>query len=149
SISIAKSCKAKVVESPVNLGFGAACNLGAKILSTSHVLFLNPDAVLENGAVDELNKAIDRFPDAGGFAPSVHIIGTSRSFRSKSYIQDQGSRYIEDSLVPSTYTEVDFIDGAAMVCDRNLFLAMEGFDETLFLYYEDDDLSYRIRSANK
>ena len=149
SVEVAKSFGAHIIANSKNLGFGAACNQGAKLLSTSHIFFLNPDAVLEKDALHELEKAIEKYPDAGGFAPAVKILGQSRSFRNKSYIQDQGSRYFEDSQAPSGYTEVDFIDGAGLVCNRDLFLALDGFDENLFLYYEDDDLSFRIRSHNK
>jgi GT2 family glycosyltransferase len=149
SVEVARSFGAQVISNPKNLGFGAACNQGAKCLSTSHVFFLNPDATLTRTSLDELEKAIQRFPEAGGFGPAVKIHGQTRSFRDKSYIQDQGSRYIPDLEAPRDYTEVDYIDGAALVCDRQLFLDLGGFDESLFLYYEDDDLCYRMRLQNK
>jgi len=149
SAEIAKFFGAQVVSNPKNLGFGAACNQGVKCLSTSHVFFLNPDAILAKNALAELEKAIERFPEAGGFGPAVKISGQTHSFRYKSYIQDQGSRYIQDSDAPCGYTEVDYIDGAALLCDRELFLNLGGFDESLFLYYEDDDLCYRMRLQNK
>jgi N-acetylglucosaminyl-diphospho-decaprenol L-rhamnosyltransferase len=149
SVAVAKSFAVQILANPKNLGFGAACNLGARRLSAPYVFFLNPDAVLEKDALFELEQAIEKFPDAGGFAPAVKICGESRSFRNKSYIQDQGRRYMPDSQAPAGYADVDFIDGAALVCNRDLFLTLGGFDENLFLYYEDDDLSYRIRSHNK
>jgi N-acetylglucosaminyl-diphospho-decaprenol L-rhamnosyltransferase len=149
SVEIARSFGAQVVSNSRNMGFGAACNRGAKCLSTSHVFFLNPDVILTGRALGELEKAIERFPEAGSFGPAVKIYGQTRSFRDKSYIQDQCSRYIEDSDAPSDYTEVGYIDGAALVCDRQAFLGLGGFDENLFLYYEDDDLCYRMRSQNK
>jgi GT2 family glycosyltransferase len=146
---IAKSFGAEIVLNSENLGFGAACNQGAKLLSTSHVFFLNPDAVLADNAVQEIERAIERFPDAGGFGPAVKNLGRTRSFRAKSYIQEQGPRHIEDSQAPFDYAEVDFIDGAAFICNLELFLDLGGFDENLFLYFEDDDLSFRIRSENR
>lgn len=136
-----------VISNTENLGFGAACNQGAKLLTATHVFFLNPDAHLSQGALFELEKAIEKFPDAGGFGPRVKNLGQSKSFRSKSYIQ--GGRYLDDSQVPTDHTEVDFIDGAALICNRELFLKLGGFDENIFLYYEDDDLCYRIRSSGK
>ncbi len=146
SLEIAKSFGAQIISNSANLGFGSACNQGAKLLSTSHVFFLNPDAVLTDNALAQIEKAIEKFPDAGGFGPAVRILGQSRSFRMKSYIQDPGRRYIEDSEAPTDYTEVDFIDGAALVCNLKLFSDLGGFDESLFLYYEDDDLSFRMRA---
>ncbi len=149
SVEIAKSFGARIISNPKNLGFGAACNQGAKLLSTSYVFFLNPDALLTESSLHELEKAIERFPNAGGFGPAVKIHGQTRSFRHKSYIQDQGSRYVKDSEAPLDCTAVDYIDGAALILDRKLFLELDGFDENLFLYYEDDDLCYRFRLQDK
>ena len=147
SVAIARSFGTQIIANHKNLGFGAACNLGAKRLLAPYVFFLNPDAVLEKDALFELEKAIEKFPDAGGFGPRVKNLGQTKSFRSKSYIQ-QG-RYLEDCQVPTDYAEVDFIDGAALICNRDIFLKLHGFDENIFLYYEDDDLSYRIRCCGK
>lgn len=147
SAALARSFATHVISNGQNLGFGAACNQGAKLLTTSHVFFLNPDARLSEDALHEIERAIETFPDAGGFGPRIKNLGQKNSFRSKSYIE--GGRYLEDSEVPVDYAEVDFIDGAALICNREVFLSLGGFDENIFLYYEDDDLSYRIRSSGK
>ena len=36
--------------------------------------------------------------------------------------------------------------GAAMILKRDVFLTAGGFDDTFFMYYEDVDLSYRVRA---
>jgi GT2 family glycosyltransferase len=46
---------------------------------------------------------------------------------------------------PQPVGEVFSACGAAMLIDRELFLAMGGFDERLFCYCEDVDLGYRLR----
>ena len=147
STELAKSYATHVISNSENVGFGAACNQGAKLLTTTHVFFLNPDALLSEDAVCELEKTIEKFPEAGGFGPRVKNLGQTKSFRSKSYIE--GGRYLDESQVPNHNTEVDFIDGAALICNLELFLKLGGFDESIFLYYEDDDLCYRIRSCGK
>jgi GT2 family glycosyltransferase len=149
SVAIAQKFGAQILRNKRNLGFGAACNLGAALSTAPYVLFLNPDAVMADNAISELQKAIELYPAAGGFAPAVNIIGSTRSFRKTSYVQDQGSRYIADAEAPKSYAEVDFIDGAACLYNRDLFLKLGGFDESLFLYFEDDDLSYRMRQSEK
>ena len=117
-------------------------------LSASHVFFLNPDAILAEGAVPEIEKAIRRYPGAGGFGPAIATPDKRQRFRSTSYPQYQG-RPKEGDAPPTDTVEVDFLDGAALVCDLELFLKIGGFDEGLFLYYEDDDLCFRTRSQNR
>ena len=56
SAQIARSLGARVIVNKTNIGFGAACNRGAKLLSASHVFFLNPDAILVEGAVSRNRK---------------------------------------------------------------------------------------------
>ena len=63
-------------------------------------------------------------------------------------MQSQGQRQAPD-VPPTESTEVDFLDGAAFVCDLELFWGLGGFDEKIFLYFEDDDLSFRIRAQNR
>jgi GT2 family glycosyltransferase len=40
-----------------------------------------------------------------------------------------------------------FLSGACFLVRRELFLRMEGFDEKIFLFYEDDDLCRRMADA--
>ncbi len=147
SAQIASSLGARVAVNAKNLGFGTACNQGAKLLATSHVFFLNPDAVLAEDAVSEIEEAIRRYPDAGGFGPSIEIAGKRRKYRNTSYIQDQGRRRAE-VVPPDDYAEVDFLDGAALICNLKAFWDLGGFDENIFLYFEDDDLCFRFRARN-
>jgi GT2 family glycosyltransferase len=149
SVEIARNFGHQVIANTENLGFGAACNQAAKILTTSHVYFLNPDAAITKNSMLEIEKAIMEHPDAAAFGPAVRTRGLSKSFRNKSYILDQNRKYIDDECVPKVDTEVDFIDGAALVCNRQIFNDIGGFDEAIFLYYEDDDLCYRLRKHGK
>ena len=148
SVEIACSFGAHVIVNESNLGFGTACNQGARLLSSSHAFFLNPDAALDVGTVPEIEKAIAAWPDAGAFGPAIGIPGKRQKFRSTSFPQNKGQRYA-DEAAPSGTAEVEFLDGAALVADLRLFREIGGFDERIFLYYEDDDLCFRIRQQNR
>ncbi|MEQ3709055.1 glycosyltransferase, partial [Tateyamaria sp.] len=54
-----------------NVGFGPACNQGAAKAETEFLLFLNPDAELQDGALDALLEAAKTYPDASGFNPRI------------------------------------------------------------------------------
>ena len=45
--------------------------------------------------------------------------------------------------------ELEAACGAAMILRRDLFLTAGGFDDTFFMYYEDVDLSYRVRGMGR
>jgi N-acetylglucosaminyl-diphospho-decaprenol L-rhamnosyltransferase len=145
SVALAQARGAHVIANDKNVGFGAACNQGAKALSTTYAFFVNPDAVLAPAAIDEIEKAISKFPDAGGFAPAVWIRGEAATFRTQSLLEEQGRRFMSNDLAPTDYAEIGFMDGAAFVCSLESFWRIGGFDEDLFLYFEDDDLSFRMK----
>jgi GT2 family glycosyltransferase len=54
----------RVVANDSNRGFGAAANQGAKIASGNILLFLNPDAILQPGALAEIVEAL-KSPEVG------------------------------------------------------------------------------------
>ncbi len=148
SPEIAKSHGASLIVNAKNLGFGTACNQGARALATSHVFFLNPDAALAPGALGTIEHAITHYPGAGAFGPAVHINGKRQKFRTTSYMENRGQRQASETP-PDEAAEVGFLDGAALVCDRELFWKLGGFDERIFLYFEDDDLCFRIKSCGR
>ena len=104
--------------------------------------------MLDERTVPELEKAMALWPDAGGFGPAVKIPGKRPKFRSISFPESRGQRYGEEAA-PDESAEVEFLDGAAVVLDLKLFWEVGGFDERIFLYYEDDDLCYRIRQQGR
>jgi len=60
-----KNEKLVVIRNDKNLGFAAACNIGAKASSAHHVLFLNPDAVLAADALTKMAAVLDTADDVG------------------------------------------------------------------------------------
>ena len=146
SAEIAKSMGAQTLVNTKNIGLGAACNQGARHVSASHVFFLNPDAVLGGNAVSTLEEVIRLNPEVAAFGPGITVAGKRQKFCRISYPQSRGQPYQEDQP-PAGTSEVDFLDGAALVCNLTCFFALGGFDERIFLYYDDDDLCYRMRAA--
>lgn len=128
---------------PANAGFGTACNAGARRATTPYVLFLNPDAVLAPDAVALLVAAAARYGDPAILMPAIQG-ETGRLMRKEGSILERVPRRqrLAAREIAGDYC-TRFVHGAAFMMAREAFLALGGFDEAIFLYHEDDDLSLR------
>ena len=134
---------AHLVQNKENFGFGRACNQGATLVDSELILFLNPDAVIVDGALDRLVHASRQFPQASAFNPAIQKANGKQLFRRSSTIDPKGWRLPKGWPVDDR--EVPVLSGAAMLVRRCHFEAVAGFDPEIFLYHEDDDLSLRLR----
>lgn len=151
----------EVVRNFKNTGFAAACNQGAKGSQADFLLFLNPDTSITRESlvvpldymsseaartvgicgvrmVDEkgvTHRSCTRFPTPGMFL--FDSLGLDRIF---------------PRLFPSHFLRewdhmedrrVDHVIGAFYLMRREIFEAMQGFDERFFVYLEDLDFSKR------
>ncbi len=147
SAAIAREAGATVVAMRANEGFGRAMNAGIRAASSELCLLVNPDLVLEEGAAAALVEAARFYPDAGLLAPRLIEPGGRFFFQRRSllapYLRNEKNR----PCVPEGDCCAPFLSGAALVVRREQFLAMGGFDERIFLFYEDDDLCRRVADA--
>ncbi|MDR2391399.1 MAG: glycosyltransferase, partial [Planctomycetota bacterium] len=60
-----------LVRRPDNIGFAAGCNLGARGRTETHLLFLNPDAKLENDVIALLTAFLQANPRAKIAGPQI------------------------------------------------------------------------------
>ena len=135
----------KILSPKRNLGFGAACNLGAKASSRDYLFFVNPDCILKEKTIENLYQASQKYKNASAFSPKILDSNGKQTFKRRSVLlsrKDWMSRVppIEDS-------EVTVIAGSAFLIEKTKFLSIGGFDENIFLFHEDDDLSIRLRNT--
>ena len=151
----------QVVRNAQNVGFGAACNGGARMGDSDLILFLNPDTRLQPSS---LTESVPHFGDradvwvvgaalidGGGRVQRscaravtgprmiAHAIGIDRVLPSFGYV-------ISDWPHDKTRL-VDHVIGAFYLMRRAAFERLNGFDERFFVYLEDLDLSTRVREA--
>jgi N-acetylglucosaminyl-diphospho-decaprenol L-rhamnosyltransferase len=145
SVRVAEQAGAEVIKLVDNQGFGRACNAGAQAADSEFLLFLNPDAVLQQGCLAALENAADVYVNASAFNPRIAGSTGSRYFKRSSPLlacKDWMKRGWPDSNC-----EVPVLSGAALFCRRKAFEAVNGFDPEIFLYHEDDDLSLRLKAT--
>jgi len=122
----------KIVNPEINLGFAAACNVGAMHATWDILCFLNSDAVVEKGVLQELVKHLVEGEDVGVVGP---YFDKAR--------EPQGGWSQEDVASRAVAYDVPSVVGACMVMRAALFDDLNGFD-TQFCNFEDDDLCLRI-----
>lgn len=135
--------RAKLIDLSENKGFGIACNVGAAEAQTEFLLFLNPDVEIRPGALDELRDAAARYPKASAFNPRILNEDGTTSLKRRSNLLSR-SEWLSRRDVKAD-CEVPVLAGSAIFVRKVDFDAVGGFDPLIFLYYEDDDLSLRLR----
>ncbi|HEX9815838.1 MAG TPA: glycosyltransferase family 2 protein [Candidatus Thermoplasmatota archaeon] len=138
--------KAHLIESK-NRGFGAANNLGVKHARGKIVAFANPDTVAEQYWLAELaaplttRGTITTSQVLLMSSPSrINTLGLSLHFMGLSFV-----RGLDRPAIDAEPGEVPGFSGAAFAMRRDDYRRLNGFDEEIFLYGEDAELSWRAR----
>ncbi len=153
SVEVARATRpdAQIVTLERNVGFGAACNLGARQLGEGDVMLLNPDAILDAGTIAHLASALDQDPTMGIVGPLItdHRGRLELSWGEDPTLLSEWRRQREHRRPPVLATlgpqRVDWVTGACCLIRRVAWEAVSGFDERYFLYFEDLDLCRRVR----
>jgi N-acetylglucosaminyl-diphospho-decaprenol L-rhamnosyltransferase len=124
-------------------GFGAACNEGAKGATTDFLFFLNPDARLTPGSLEGLIEALISKPEACAANPLIQGNRGRSEFKYRSVLLPRQAWRARE--IPVTTCDMPALTGSALLVRRSAFNQVGGFDENIFLYHEDDDLSIRLR----
>lgn len=132
----------RVLRLPQNVGFGRGVMAGLALVQTEFALILNPDARIEPAGIAALLDAAARTPDADVFVPAL-VDQTGRPhFRVESSLEPR-ARW---RAAPAGEACVPMLSGAALLVRVARF---PGFDPAIFLYFEDDDLAFRLRAARR
>ena len=132
-----------------NVGFGAGCNRGAAAIEdeVELLLFLNPDSTPERGAITRLREGGEEewaawsglllLPDG-----TINSAGNTVHLSGLSWCAGYGEQ--PDGYRPPAAPVA--LSGADMVVRSHVWKRLGGFAPDYFLYYEDTDLSFRLRS---
>ncbi|RVT91607.1 glycosyltransferase family 2 protein [Rhodovarius crocodyli] len=143
SVAVAQAARPDIilVRTPTNLGFGRGANRGFEKVSSDFGLLLNADARLTPGVLTALEAAADRYPDAGMLAPEIFGDDGALQFGHATPFTPPRGRAMP---MPAGDCCLDYVGGSAMFFRMEAFRAIGGFDPSIFLYGEDDDLCLRL-----
>jgi N-acetylglucosaminyl-diphospho-decaprenol L-rhamnosyltransferase len=155
----------EVIRNDANIGFAAACNLGAAGSQARYLLFLNPDTrvlpdtVARVAQFMESSEAIDvGICGAQVLQPDGRSAISCARFPSPRVLIGKvtGLHRLAPRIFPSHHMPpeelyrskaVDQVIGAFFFVRRELFIRLGGFDTRYFLYYEEVDFTLRARRA--
>ncbi|MBQ6154635.1 glycosyltransferase family 2 protein [bacterium] len=164
--------KVRLLRSDSNLGFAGGNNLGFETASREfdpeYFLLLNSDTLVQPDFLQKLYQALQHHPDWGLATPKMYF-APGCEFHRHDYGKKQQGHVIWfaggsidwDNLltIHQGVDEVDrgqfsqeatmtFATGCCFLIRREILANVGVFDERYFLYYEDVDLSWRVRHHN-
>ena len=123
----------KCILSNNNLGYAKGNNLGLSMVNTKYALIINPDAEVDNQAINNFFLTAKNKPDFAIIAPFIQEASISEPSKKEN---------------KGVY-EVKSVKGFAMFLNLDQFKDIGFFDENFFIYFEEIDLCKRIVQKKK
>jgi GT2 family glycosyltransferase len=151
------------IQSDENLGFSKANNLAFRRSSGSALLFLNPDTLVLNPAIEMMYSTLESAPNIGAVGCGVlnhdrslqtHYVQASPTFLNQLLLSEFAKKMFPKSRLwgirplieySGKPREVEVVMGSCMMVKRAVFEQIGLFDERYFMFAEDVDLCYSIR----
>ena len=141
----------KIISKNKNLGYGGAVNFAFENITTKFFLLLNPDININENSINNLHNILSEHSDYGIVAPITYPDGDfygvfpEKNLKNLTMFQALKSR----DLLSKTEIEgeicVDVVKWALLIKAKQ-FEEVGGFNEKLFLFWEEIDLCRRFRS---
>ncbi len=149
----------RVVESPINLGFGAAVNRAAATCKQPLLLLANSDVHLTSNVIPRMIKYLQEhsevaacsprtvFPD-GSTHSSIRLFPTYSNLRSSrgAFIRGNADYTIE---ADENRKPVEAMAATFFLIRTEDFERLNRFDQRFFMYVEDTDLCKRLHDAGR
>lgn len=149
-----------------NLGFGRAHNRILAMVESDYHVFCNPDIYIQPGALAELVRMMEERPTVGLAAPRVlNPDGSLQPLNKRdprlfdlflrrfvpptlrAPFKERLARYEMRDVGYDEPCEVPFLSGAFLMGRVRALAEVGGFDDRFFLYFEDADLSRKMRAT--
>ncbi len=141
---------AKLLRIEKDEGFAKACNFAAVgVTGATHLIFCHDDIAMAPDAITEMME-VAYAENAGIVTPKIVVWDSPRQILQLGLDLDKtgavAARVDVGDLDQAQYDQVEEVfvaPGGCFLIRKDLFDAMEGFDEKIKIFYEDVDLSWR------
>ncbi len=154
----------EILESKTNLGFSAANNLGVQYAKGKFILFLNPDTLINNSAIQKSLRFIQLNPRIGGLTCKVslpngsldyschrgfptpwnsfcYFTGLSKLFPHSKLFSGYSATYLNISKIH----EIDCCSGVFLIVRKQAGDMINWWDEDYFWNGEDIEFCYQLK----
>lgn len=141
-----------VIPLPTNTGFAGGNNVGFAKAQGEYIALLNSDTIVDKRWLVELVRALDADERVGAAVPKIYLASAypridqaGAEFNNLGNIWGRGF-YQLDQRQFDTVMEVPALTGCSAIVRRQALQGEPLFDQRFFMYHEELDLTFRIRS---
>lgn len=143
----------KLVETFENFGFAGGNNLGIRYAlagGAAYVWLLNNDTVVEPNALGEMLDVARRDPGVGAVGSVLYYMDE----RDRIQVYGGGRVSLRTGMsrhftVPVPDERLSYIAGVSLLLPRNTLEDVGLLDEDFFMYWEDSDYGFRVRTSGR
>lgn len=136
----------KVILNHQNLGYATAANLGFSKAKEKYVLLLNPDIIIHENQINEMEKEISILNDE--FTLASPISDDLKDFNKNNKIDNIFTNHL-DLNPKKNISKADLVKGCSLLVNLSKFKNTKIFDEKFFFFFEEMDLCRRIKDKNE
>ena len=132
-----KYSNVKVILSEKNLGNGAGINKGLNNTNTKYAFYIDIDTEIQKDTIRNLVDAANETDDFAVLAPLV-----------ENYEYKKTDYYLDANSENSKQERMNFVPGCAMFFNIKKIKEIGFFDESFFLFFEENDIYMRCHKNN-
>lgn len=141
--------KVVLIQNNVNGGYGYGNNQGVNQSNASHLIIMNPDVRIVKPI---FNQIINLFKDNNNIGlVGVRFTDGSKSLMFKPEFKNLFRLVFGSVLIKLGMYKIHqvYFSGSFLIFDKSSFIQVGLFDENIFMYYEEPDISNRLLSIGK
>lgn len=143
-----KFVKVRIIQNKKNLGYAGGNNLGVKNAKGNLVAFINPDTQVLPEWLKPLVNTIQS-PRTAACQPKIMLLQDKKLIcatgKISNFLGFETLSNYKDKDFSMKIKEITSFSGSAVLIKKDIYKKLGGFDDQFFMYYEDGDLSWRIR----
>jgi GT2 family glycosyltransferase len=152
----------KLVLNSKNGGFANGCNVGAQNAIGKFLVFINSDIIIKGDPIPAMLDIFNSDQDTG--IVGCQLLNPDESLQPSEFrfpklyvrfLQLSGLKRIILGMLPEIksrkekYYETDYVSGAFLMIEKEIFFKVGCFDENYFMYHEDADICFKVKKLGK